>query len=63
VLEAKVGDRVGRGQPIAVLHANDESRLEEAERTLRSAIALSPTAVEPTPLILERLAASAASRA
>jgi pyrimidine-nucleoside phosphorylase len=63
VLEAKVGDRVVRGQRIAVIHANDESRLGQAERTLRSAITLSPTPVEPTPLILERPGASAASRA
>jgi pyrimidine-nucleoside phosphorylase len=62
-LAAKLGDRPGRGQPIAVLHANDESRLDEAERVLRSGIALSTTAVASPPLILERLGASAGSPA
>ena len=46
VLQAKVGDRVRRGQPLAVLHANDEARLDEAERVLRSAIDVSAAAVE-----------------
>jgi thymidine phosphorylase len=62
-LEAKIGDRVSRGEPIAVLHANDESRLPEAERVLRSGITLSTAPVAPPPLILERLGASAASPA
>jgi pyrimidine-nucleoside phosphorylase len=62
-LEAKLGDRPGRGHPIAVLHANDESRLVEAERVLRAGIALSTTALAPPPVILERLGASTASRA
>src|SRR5438105_3921466 len=62
-LAAKVGDRLERGQPIAVLHANDETRLAEAERILRAGITLSPTAVAPAPLILERLGASTAWRA
>src|SRR5216683_3193840 len=56
-LEAKIGDRIGRGQPIAVLHANDESRLVEAERVLRGGIELSTAPVSPPPVILERLGA------
>jgi pyrimidine-nucleoside phosphorylase len=60
-LEAKLGDRIGVGQPLAVLHANDESRLVEAERVLRAGIALSPAPVAHAPVILERLGASAAS--
>jgi len=56
LLLAKVGDRLVRGQPIAVLHANDESRLTQAERELRSAISLSRSAIEAPPVILERLA-------
>jgi pyrimidine-nucleoside phosphorylase len=62
-LEAKIGDRVTRGEPIAVLHANDESRLPEAERVLRGGVQLSTTPVTPPPVILERLGASAASPA
>jgi len=56
-LEAKIGDRVSRGEPIAVLHANDESRLAEAERVLRGGIELSTAPVSPPPVILERLGA------
>ncbi len=62
-LEAKIGDRLGRGQPLAVLHANDELRLAEAERVLRGGIALSATAVTTPTVILERLGAPTASRA
>jgi thymidine phosphorylase len=62
-LEAKIGDRVSRGEPIAVLHANDESRLAEAERVVRGGIELSTAPVSPPPVILERLGASAGSLA
>ena len=63
VLYAKLGDHVSRGQPMAMLHANDEARLGEAERVLRSAMSLSRAAVEPPQVILERLATtSSASR-
>jgi pyrimidine-nucleoside phosphorylase len=60
VLDVKIGDAVTRGQSIAVLHANDERRLAEAESIVRSAIALSRERVAPPPLILERLAGSSA---
>ncbi|HEY0580766.1 MAG TPA: thymidine phosphorylase, partial [Chloroflexota bacterium] len=62
LLERKIGDRVASGEPLAILHANDERRLAEAERILRSAIDISATAVEPPPLIVGRLAGSAAVR-
>ena len=60
VLQAQVGDRVAAGQPLAMLHAGDERRLEQAERLVGRAIALSPTTVEPRPIILERLLTPAA---
>jgi pyrimidine-nucleoside phosphorylase len=60
VLQAKVGDEVRHGAPIAVLHANDEHRLRAAERLLRDVLEIAPTPVEPTPLILERLPTPAA---
>ena len=60
VLQAKVGDEVRRGAPIAVLHANDEQRLLAAERMLRDAVEIARAPVEPTPLILERLLTPAA---
>ena len=60
VLQAKIGDAVRRGQPIAVLHANEEQRLAQAEHLLRSALEVAATPVQPPPLILERLLAPAA---
>jgi pyrimidine-nucleoside phosphorylase len=55
VLQAKVGDRVVRGQPLAIVHANDAARVERAEQLLNSAFAISPEEVAPRPLILERV--------
>jgi pyrimidine-nucleoside phosphorylase len=46
----KVGDRVEAGQPLFTIHANDESRLEEARQKLFSAHTWSETPVEPLPL-------------
>ena len=60
VLMAKVGDAVSCGQPLAVLHANDQARLEQAEGALRAAVAFSTEPVERPALILERLRASSA---
>ena len=62
VLQAKVGDAVRPGQPIAVLHANDEQRLAQAERMLRSALDITAAPVQPAPLILERLLTPAAQQ-
>ena len=59
VLQAKIGDEVRRGEPIAVLHANDERRLAQAEDVLRSALDVAATPVQPPPIILERLLAPA----
>jgi pyrimidine-nucleoside phosphorylase len=55
VLQAKVGDRVMRGQPLATLQANDATRAEHAEQLLRSAVAISPDEAAPTPLVLDRI--------
>jgi pyrimidine-nucleoside phosphorylase len=63
VLQARVGDRVARGQPLAIVHANDPSRVDAAVTTLRSAIEIGESAIPPAALILERLGASAGSRA
>ena len=58
VLQVKVGDRVARGQPLVVVHANDESRLAQVEQALRSAIQISTGYVPKPALILERLVAA-----
>jgi pyrimidine-nucleoside phosphorylase len=57
VLDVKIGDEVRVGQTLAVLHANDEAHLTEAERAVRGAIELSEQPLAPPPLILERLGA------
>ncbi len=54
-LRAKVGDQVADGQTLAMLHANDESRIEDAVRLLETGVSLSDAPVRPRPLILERL--------
>ncbi len=56
-LEAKVGSSVRKGDPIAIIHANDAGRADAAKRLLEQAISISATHVEPPPLILERLTA------
>ncbi|MCC7355562.1 MAG: thymidine phosphorylase [Anaerolineae bacterium] len=51
VLSAKVGDRVEKGQPLLVIHANDEARLREARARLLGAHTWSDEAVSPPRLI------------
>lgn len=52
----KVGDRVEKGEPLAVLHVNDESRLQQATELFRSAISISSVpGVMPLGVILDRL--------
>jgi len=55
VLEKKVGDPVAAGERICALYANDQERLARAHAMVRSAIAISPEAVAPRPLILGRV--------
>jgi len=52
VLQAKVGDRVARGQPLLVIHANDPQRLAQARDTLRESFQLTLEPVPRPPLIL-----------
>jgi len=49
VLAAKVGDAVEQGAPLFTLHANDETKLAEAERRLLAAFAWQDQPVEPPP--------------
>ena len=50
---AKVGERVAAGEPLAVLHANDETRLAEARALLAEAFTLGDAPVVPPPLVAE----------
>jgi pyrimidine-nucleoside phosphorylase len=52
---AKVGDRVTAGQPLLIIHANDEGKLAEAEKLLAAAFVISDRSVRPTVRIQERI--------
>lgn len=49
------GTFIKQGSPVAVLHASEHQRLDEAAALLENALALAPEALEKPPLILERL--------
>lgn len=51
----KRGEHVVAGQPLGVLHASSEPRLDEAEGLVKDAFKIGPTAVA-APLMLERVA-------
>ncbi|MFM7591713.1 MAG: hypothetical protein ACKO85_07960 [Isosphaeraceae bacterium] len=51
-----MGDRVEAGEPLAVLHVNDESRLESALELFAGAIKVSETpGIKPLGVILDRI--------
>ncbi len=52
---ARLGARVAKGQPIAVVHAGREDAARAAERAVRAAITLSDTPAEVPPLIHDRI--------
>ena len=52
----KIGEPVRKGQPLLVLHANDEKRLADARELLKSAFKISKTKPRAPKLILERIA-------
>ena len=54
-LEAKVGDRVQTGQPLARARYSDPARWQAQEPALASAWIIEDTAAEPQPLIVERV--------
>jgi thymidine phosphorylase len=54
-LEAKTGERVEKGQPLARAHFNDPARWAAQEEALASAWVIEETALPPQPLVLERI--------
>lgn len=54
-LEAKVGDEVGEGDPLARIRFNDLSRWQSQEATLASAWTIADEPPSPQPLMLERI--------
>ncbi|MCX6998386.1 MAG: pyrimidine-nucleoside phosphorylase, partial [Kiritimatiellaeota bacterium] len=53
----KIGEPVEQGQPLAVLHANDERKLAAARTLLESAFRITPAPAPVPPLILEEITA------
>mgnify|MGYP003806085953 CR=1 FL=1 len=51
----KVGERVDKGGTLAVVHANDRGRLDEAQRLLVEAFTFGDAPPAPGPLIAERV--------
>jgi len=52
----KMGTQVKQGEPLMMIHYNNEERLESALEYLRSAYRLAPKRPNPNPLIVERVA-------
>ncbi len=52
---AKVGQRVEKGQTLAVIHASDEERLTQARKVLAGAFVFSDLPVEPTVRAVEKV--------
>jgi thymidine phosphorylase len=51
----KPGDRVEEGEPLLLLHADDEARLPGALAALEGAIEVGPEPPAPRPLVVERI--------
>ncbi|OYV47890.1 MAG: thymidine phosphorylase [Verrucomicrobia bacterium 21-51-4] len=52
----KIGTQVKQGEPLMMIHYNDEAKLETALEYLRNAYRLAPKRPNPTPLVVERVA-------
>jgi pyrimidine-nucleoside phosphorylase len=52
----KVGTQMKQGEPLMMIHYNDEAKLEQALEYLKGAYRLAPKRPVPPPLIVERVA-------
>ena len=52
----KVGTQVKQGEPLMMIHYNDEAKLEQALEYFKSAYRLAPKRPTPPPLVVERVA-------
>jgi pyrimidine-nucleoside phosphorylase len=52
----KVGTQVKQGEPLMMIHYNDEAKLEQALNYFKDAYRLAPKRPIPPPLIVERVA-------
>ena len=51
----KIGEKVNKGDRLAVIHANDESQLREARRMIESAFTISEDSTPPPPLVTDMI--------
>jgi pyrimidine-nucleoside phosphorylase len=56
IVQAKVGDRIVAGEPLAVIHAADPLSANTAVKRLQAAYTFSAASVSPLPMILDRIA-------
>ncbi len=52
----KVGTQVKQGEPLMMIHYNDEAKLEAALEHFKNAYRLAPKRPTPPPLVVERVA-------
>ncbi len=52
----KVGTQVKQGEPLMMIHYNDEAKLEQALNYFKDAYRLAPKRPIPPPLVVERVA-------
>ena len=55
VLGKKVGDKIKQGEVLAYVHANSESKLKEAKKSLEEIIKISSSSVEKEKVVLEMI--------
>ena len=51
----KVGESVSKGEPLAILHVNDETNLEQAKKMVVQAYSIGDDEVKAPNLIVERV--------
>lgn len=51
ILQKRVGDKVSKGEPLAVIHGNNEAKIEGAKNILVKAIQVQEAKVEPLKLV------------
>ena len=61
VLQKKVGDRVGIGESLAIIHGSDGAAVDNISSRVSAAFSIGPEA-EPRPLLLRRVTASGIER-
>jgi thymidine phosphorylase len=52
---AQLGQKVDTQQPLAMIHANSEEAWQQAAEEVRTAVVLSDTAPESTPVVYRRI--------